>query len=69
VLESHRRLYRRAGRKWSRPLAYRWLRYEDPEPAGRLFEGVRELRLRGAEFDSVAVEKACAKASRSGYLN
>jgi hypothetical protein len=47
----------------TRPAAYRWLRYEDPDPVARLAEGVRKLRVRGAAFDPVAVDKACAKAS------
>jgi hypothetical protein len=47
----------------TRPAAYRWLRYEDPEPVARLADGVRRLRDRGATFDPVAVDKACAKAS------
>jgi hypothetical protein len=46
----------------TRPEAYRWLRYEDADPVGRLADGVRRLRMRGAKFDSVAVDKACAKA-------
>jgi hypothetical protein len=47
----------------SRPDAYRWLRYEDPDPVARLAEGVRRLRSEGAEFDARAVDKACGKAS------
>ena len=46
-----------------RPEAYRWLRYEDPDPVARLAEGVRKLRESGATFDAAAVDKACAKAS------
>ena len=53
----------------SRPDAYRWLRYEDPEPVAQLAEGVRRLRKRGANFDADAVDKACAKASKRGLLN
>lgn len=53
----------------SPPDAYRWLRYEDPDPVARLAEGVRRLRSEGASFDPVAVDKACAAASRRGYLN
>jgi hypothetical protein len=30
---------------------------------------VKRLRKRGVEFDSDAVEKACAEASKTGYLN
>ena len=53
----------------TRPDAYRWLRYEDPDPVARLADGVRRLRRRGAKFDPTAVDKACAKASIRGDLN
>jgi hypothetical protein len=53
----------------SRPDAYRWLHYEDPDPIGRLADGVRRLRQEGAEFDAEAVDKACAEASKLGYSN
>jgi len=69
VVETHRRLYETQGRQWSRPVAYRWLRYEDPAPVERLADGTRKLRRRGAEFDAGAVDKACVEASRKGFLN
>jgi hypothetical protein len=69
VVEGHRALAEKEGRAWSRPMAYRWLRYEDPAPVERLAEGVRKLRRRAVEFDAGAVEKACAKASWKGFLN
>ncbi len=69
VVEGHRELYSAQGRRWSRPVAYRWLRYEDPAPVQRLAEGVKRLRQRGGKFDAEAVEKACAEASRTGFLN
>jgi hypothetical protein len=69
VVESHRRLHALQGRPWSRPIAYRWLRYEDPLPVARLLEGVKKLRRRGAIFDAEAVEKACIEAGKSGFLN
>jgi hypothetical protein len=53
----------------SRPDAYHWLRYEDPDPVLRLADGVRRLRQEGARLDSNAVDKACAKASAKGVLN
>jgi hypothetical protein len=53
----------------SRPDAYRWLRYEDPNPVARLAEGVSRLRAQGAQLDPDAVDKACAKASAKGLLN
>ncbi len=69
VVEGHRELHPAQGRPWSKPDAYRWLRYEDPEPVTRLAEGVRRLRKRGAKFDAKAVEKAWTEASEAGFLN
>ena len=69
VVEGHRTLYAAEGRPWSRPAAYHWLTYEDPEPVQRLADGVRRLRKRGAKFDPDAVDKACARASKTGFLN
>jgi hypothetical protein len=69
VVDGHRRLYESKGLAWSPPIAYRWLRYEDPAPVERLAEGVKRLRRRGVEFDPGAVEKACAEASNQGFLN
>jgi hypothetical protein len=69
VVAAHRSLYKKEGRPWSRPAAYHWLRYEDPAPVDRLADGVRRLRGRGAKFDTAAVDKACARASKQGYLN
>jgi len=68
VVESHRKLYEAQGRDWSRPVAYTWLRYEDPAPVKRLVEGANKLRRRGAEFGSDAVDKACVDASKWGFL-
>ncbi len=53
----------------ARPDAYRWLRYEDPEPVARLADGVRRLRTKGVDFDARAVDKACAKAGERGLSN
>jgi hypothetical protein len=58
--------YQAAHPEASRPAAYRWLRYEDPDPVARLAEGVRRLRRSGANLDAGAVDKACAKASQMG---
>jgi len=69
VIDAHRDLYLAEGREWSRPIAYRWLHYEDPMPVMRLLEGTKRLRRRGGRFDSEAVEKACALASQKGFLN
>jgi len=69
VVDAHRRLYEAQGKPWSRPAAYRWLRYEDPAPVARLADGVRRLRKRGAAFDAEAVDKACARTPNRGDLN
>lgn len=67
VLDSHRRLYARQGKRWSRPIAYHWLRYEDPLPVERLAEGVDKLVRAGATFDAGAVDKARAEAVDRGF--
>ena len=73
VVEAHRKVYLDEGREWSRPIAYRWLHYEDPMPVTRLADGIRRLSKRmsqtGGKFDPEAVEKACALASQKGFLN
>jgi len=67
VLDAHRNQHEKEGRPWSRPIAYRWLRYEDPRPVERLREGVEKLARSGARFDREAVEKACAEAEKLGF--
>jgi hypothetical protein len=67
VLDSHRGLHETEGRPWSRPIAYRWLRFEDSEPVARLLEGVEKLRRRGAGINPDAVEKVCSEAVKHGF--
>jgi hypothetical protein len=69
VIESHRRMYEAQGHRdpWSKPVAYRWLRFEDPEPVARLREGLKELRQRAAAIDPDAVEKVSREALKDGY--
>jgi hypothetical protein len=67
VVAGHRGLYEREGRPWSRPIAYRWLRFEDSRPVARLLEGVEKLRRRGAEINPDAVEKVCSEAVKHGF--
>jgi hypothetical protein len=69
VVDSHRRLYETEGLEWSRPIAYRWLRYEDPMPVARLLDGTKRLRRRLSEFNKAAVEKVCREAAKKGFLN
>ncbi|HEY2598803.1 MAG TPA: hypothetical protein VGJ79_10040 [Candidatus Dormibacteraeota bacterium] len=67
VIESHHRLYESEGRAWSKPVAYRWLRFEDPMPVARLQAGLKELRQRAAEIDPDAVDKVCKDAVNHGF--
>ncbi len=67
VIDSHRHLYETEGRAWSKPVAYRWLRFEDPKPVARLQEGAKELRGRNVRVDTEAVEKACVQAAKHGF--
>jgi hypothetical protein len=67
VIETHRRLHEAEGKAWSKPIAYRWLRFEDPMPVTRLQEGVKELIRRGAAFDPDAVEKVGQEAIKHGF--
>jgi hypothetical protein len=69
VVEAHRKLYQKEGKEWSRPVAYHWLRYENPMPVQRLLEGVEKLLQMGATFDAGAVEKACNEGVAKGFLN
>ena len=44
VVAEHEALFRTAlGEEWSRPLAYRWIRYEDPDPVARLIDATERL--------------------------
>ena len=67
VIESHRRLYLSEGRDWSKSMAYRWLRFEDPMPVARLQDGLKELGQRAAEIDPDAVDKVCKDAVKHGF--
>ena len=69
VIDSHRRLYAAEGKPWSEPIAYRWLRYEDPMPVTRLAEGLQELLRTRTNLDVEAVDKACAEARKRGFPN
>jgi len=69
VIDSHRRLYAAEGKAWSEPIAYHWLRYEDPMPVTRLAEGLQELLRTRTNLDVEAVDKACAEARKRGFPN
>ncbi len=44
VVAEHRALHRDVlGETWSRPSAYRWIRYEHPDPIGQLIAATRRL--------------------------
>jgi hypothetical protein len=67
VVDGHRRLYVAKAKPWSEPIAYRWLRYEDPQPLARLADGLRRLLRQRVNVDADAVDKACAEARRRGF--
>ena len=67
VIESHRLLCQTEGQEWSKAIAYRWLRFEDPMPVIRLQGGVKELRRRAAAIDPDAVDKVCMDAVKHGF--
>ena len=44
VLRDHRALFEQVlGERWSRPRAYHWIRYEDPDPIARLIDATQRL--------------------------
>lgn len=44
VVENHRLLHEGLlGRQWSPPVAYKWIRFEDPDPVTRLEEATHSL--------------------------
>ena len=47
VVDGHRALHESKGLAWSPPIAFRWLRYEDPEPVARLAEGHKKAPAEG----------------------
>ena len=69
VVDGHRRMYAARRKPWSEPIAYHWLRYEDPMPVTQLAQGVKELMRRRIKFDPEAVDKACAEARKMGFPN
>jgi hypothetical protein len=69
IIDGHRRLYAAEGKPWSEPIAYHWLRYEDPMPVTRLAEGLRSLLRTRTNLDVEAVDKACAEARKRGFSN
>lgn len=67
IIDAHRRRYARDGRAWSEPVAYRWLRYEDPDPIARLADGLRRIVAEGGEVDAELTGRAVASARELGY--
>jgi hypothetical protein len=69
VIDAHRRMYEEDGKPWSEPVAYHWLRYEDPMPVARLADGAHRLLRSRVKVDGEAVQKACAEARKLGFPN
>jgi hypothetical protein len=67
VVDAHHRWYEAGGgRDWSEPKAYRWLRYEDPDPVARLAAGVDRLG-KSVTPDEDGLASALAAARDLGY--
>lgn len=67
VVDMHHRWYKSSGRAdWSEPKAYQWLHYEDPDPVGRLTDGVRRLSP-GVEALQDSIDSAVKLARLLGY--
>ena len=59
VVAEHAALHRDlAGEEWTPPRAYRWIRYESPDPVGQLIEATREL---GEAWRRASAEPRCAQ--------
>jgi hypothetical protein len=69
VVDAHRRWYESRGlRDWSPPKAYHWLHYEDPDPIGRLSDGIERLasHVQVREEELVRLEKRAARVRERG---
>ena len=67
VVDAHRRWSESDGLDdWSEPKAYRWLRYEDPDPVDRLADGLRRLGAT-VELPPDALSAAVKAARDLGY--
>jgi hypothetical protein len=84
VVEEHAGLHRDLlGEPWSPPHAYRWIRYESPDPIGQLMAatdrlatewaqagshpGCGEARRRFSELEGPRLARALALAAELGY--
>ena len=67
IIDAHRRRYALDGRVWTEPAAYRWLRYEDPDPIARLTDGLIRIVAEGGEVDAGLAGRAVASARELGY--
>jgi hypothetical protein len=59
VVEEHRVLFAEAlGQPWSPPVAYRWIRYEDPDPLGQLIAASERLDEEWGRHPEAAARRA-----------
>jgi hypothetical protein len=63
VVEEHRVLFAEVlSQPWSRPVAYRWIRYEDPDPIGQLIAASERLDEEWGRHPEVAAQREAFRA-------
>jgi len=69
VVEEHRVLFGEVrGEPWSRPVAYRWIRYEDPDPIGQLIAASERLDEAWSRHPEAAARRAAFQNWESAEL-
>ena len=69
VVEEHRVLFSEVlGLEWSPPVAYRWIRYEDPDPIGQLIRASERLAEEWRRHPAGARRRAEFEAWERGEL-
>ena len=69
VVEEHRVLFGEVrGEAWSPPVAYRWIRYENPDPIGQLIRATQRLAAEWTAHPEAVAARARFQAWESAEL-
>jgi hypothetical protein len=69
VVEEHRVLFSEVlAEPWSRPVAYRWIRYEDPDPIGRLIAASERLDEEWGRHPAASGRRAAFREWETAHL-